>query len=428
MCTPLRLLRAALAGGLTLAGTAGLAACGAATGPDGGTAGADSLTALPRALSTGEQLAISGGNQFAFRLLRTADVGSRDNVLLSPLSVSFALGLTMNGAAGGTLTEMQQTLGWGSASRADINMAYRDLMTLLPTLDRANVQVQVANGVWVRTPNQPDTGFVSEARRFFAAPVHSLPTPRAMYDSVNTWAARTTDGRIPRVLPGDPPQDLMMLLGNVVTFAGAWRDRFDPGNTRPRPFMLDNGGTVSVPMMSRQGAFRSAMLSGGAPGQPTVIAAELPYGNSAYSMLLLMPSSGGVSTLVQRLDTALYGQISRALLPSSGGEIALPTFSLMRSRDLSRALMSLGMPRAFGAGAEFPRLFPSVRTAIDFVQHAVAVRVDEQGTRAAGVTVVGITRVSLPAGFVFDRPFVFLIRERLSGTILFAGVVRDPRA
>lgn len=408
--------------------TSTLVACSDGTGPGDEARAADSLAALPRTLSLGEQRAVSSGNQFAFQLLRQVDRGGSTNVLLSPLSVSYALGLTMNGAAGITLSEMQQVLGWGGAARPEVNAAYRDLMTLLPTVDSSHVTVQIANGIWVRAPNAPDTGFVSDARSYFGAPVQVLATPRAMFDSVNAWGARSTRNMVPRALTGEPPEDLMMLLANSVYFAGTWRDRFDASKTRPRPFTLESGAQLAVPLMSRAGGFRVATVGNGTSAQAPVIAAELAYGNSAYSMLLLMPAAGLVGDLVQRLDTAFYAQLSRALVPAPGqSELALPKFTLSRSKVLTGDLASMGMGRAFSTAAEFPRLFPTTRTAIDFVQHAVTVSVDEKGTRAAAVTVVGVVPVSLPAGYVFDRPFVFIIRERLSGAVLFTGVVRDPR-
>jgi serpin B len=170
-----------------------------------------------------------------------------------------------------------------------------------------------------------------------------------------------------------------------VYFAGTWRERFDPARTAPRPFTLENGTVVQVPMMSRVGGAPTAYL-GGADRLPPLVATG-----------------------------------------ETRGEVVLPKFTLTASRALSPALSAMGMSRAFSDQAEFPRLFPSVATKIGFVQHAVAVTVEERGTRAAAVTAVGIVPVSMPAGVVVNRPFIFLIRERLTGAILFAGVVRDPR-
>jgi len=392
-------------------------ACSNGTGPARGAA--DSLTVLPRALSAAELQAISAGNDFALRLLQRTTGREAGNVLLSPLSVSVALGMTMNGAANETLSEMQHTLGWGTSGRADINVAYRDLMTVLPTLDRA-VTLKVAYGIWMRSPLVPDTGFASDAQRYFNAPVTSHPTPRAMFDAVNAWGNRETNGMVPQVLKDAPPDGLLMLLANAVYFSGTWRDRFDAGRTRPLPFNREGGAPVNVPMMSRDGGFmgyRDEQLQ----------AVELAYGNGAYTMLALMPETQSVGALVATLDTTRLRAVIRGLRPAGGAEaLRLPRFSLSSSVALAGDLQAMGMPRAFTDRAQFPRLVAGVGSKIDFVQHAVKVEVDEKGTRAAAVTVVGIVELSLPAGYTFDRPFVFFIRERLGGTILFAGVVRNP--
>ena len=413
---PLSKLRSALALCTAVLLTGG---CADSTGPN--TGAADSLAVLPRALSTREQQAISAGNDFALRLLQRTTARETGNVLLSPLCVSLALGMTMNGAANETLQEMQRTLGWGETPRADINVAYRDLMTMLPTLD-ANVTVKVANGVWMRTPFVSDTGFAGDAQRYFGAPVASLATPRAMFDAVNAWGNRETNGMIPQVLKDEPPQDLLMLLANAVYFSGTWRDRFDVAETRPLPFTREGRAPVDVPMMSRKGGFagyRDQQLQ----------AVELAYGNSAYTMLVLMPTTQSVGQLVATLDTTRLHQVIRGLRPADSGEpLVLPRFSLSGSLALAEDLKAMGMPRAFTSDAQFPRLVANTRSQLDFVQHAVKVEVDERGTRAAAVTVVGVIKTSLPVGYTFDRPFVFFIRERLSGTVLFAGVVREPLA
>ncbi|AMW06473.1 hypothetical protein GEMMAAP_01845 [Gemmatimonas phototrophica] len=374
---------------------------------------------LPRALSGAEQQAITAGNDFALRLLQRVTSQQSGNVLLSPLSVSLALGMTMNGAANETQSEMQRTLGWGSASRADINVAYRDLMSMLPSLD-ASVTVKLVNGIWMRSPLTADTGFVSDARRFFGAPVSSQPTPRAMFDAVNDWGNRETNGMVPKVLTQEPPDALVMLLANAVYFAGSWRNRFDSARTTTTPFSREGGTPVTVPMMSRDGGylgFRDQQLQ----------AVDMAYGNSAYSMLVLMPTTQAIGPFVATLDTTRLRQVMTGLRPAGSDELLrFPRFSLTGSLELSRDLQALGMARAFDGAAQFPRLVPNVATKLDFVQHAVKVDVDEKGTRAAAVTVVGVVRTSLPVGYVFNRPFVFLIRERLSGTILFTGVVRNP--
>jgi len=240
-----------------------------------------------------------------------------------------------------------------------------------------------------------------------------------MFDAVNVWGNERTRGMIPKVLEGDPPADLAMLLANATYFAGKWRERFDPAKTTPQGFQLESGTAVSVPMMQRSGGFRVMSTA-------SLTAIELSYGNSAWSMLMLVPL-GPVAAFAQSLTDATVAQTLAALQPTDRGDVFVPRFTVSSNLELSDELKALGMPRAFSLRAQFPRLVVNEATRIDFVQHAVKVAVDEAGTRAAAVTAVGIGVVSLPPSYRVDRPFVFLIRERLSGTIAFAGIVRDPR-
>ncbi len=416
---------------VTLLSAAAACGDGSAAGPE--PAGkADSLTALPRTLTATEQQGVAGVNVFAYNLLRQAAAaspasGQQRNLLLSPLSVQVALGMTMNGAAGTTFTQMQQVLGWGGRSRAEINAAYRSLLALLPTLD-PTVTVSIGNGIWTRTSAVPDTSFVREAREFFSAPVQSVATASLMRDSVNTWVQRSTRGLIPTLLEQAPPEDLQMMLVNAVYFDGAWRDRFDVNNTRlDGTFTLASGAPVTTPMMRRTGGFSVKSTIDLGAGR-TGVAAELPFGNSAYSMLLLMPTTGGVDAVIQRLDTAFVESVVRSLEPQTLAFLELPRFTLRASRQLNSDLTALGMSQAFSDAAEFPRLVTNVRTKIGFVQHGVSIAVTERGARAGGATAVGIMPVSLPPIYGFDRPFVFMIRERFTGTVLFIGVVHDPRS
>lgn len=397
-------------------------ACSESGGPTGGSGAApDSLKSLPRTLTAVEQEGVRANTQFSLHLLRATASGGAGNVLLSPLSVSLALGMTMNGADGRTLTEMQQTLGWGARSQGEINAAYRDLSRMLPALDNS-VTIRLANGIWTRAGYPAGPEFMQKAREFFNAPVQTLATPQLMYDSVNAWGKRETQNMIPKVLDGNAPEDLAMLLANAVYFAGSWRNAFETSKTKPEPFRLASGASVSVPMMQRKGGFNAFQ-------DESVSAVEMLYGNGAYSMVLMRPTTGSARELASQLNEARYNTIVSNLRPADGESwLALPRFSVKGNLELSETLADMGMPRAFGGFAEFPYLVPSARTSIGFVQHAVALDVFEQGTRAAAVTVVGIRLVSAPPSYRFDAPFVFFIRERLSGTILFAGVINDPRA
>jgi len=402
---------------LALALAAMLSACSESSTAPGKV---DSMEALPRALTVTEREGIASGNRFALSLLQQVSTTSTGNVLLSPLSVWMALGMTMNGAAGQTDTEMRNTLGWGARPREEVNAAFRDLGALLPTLD-PSVTVKIGNGIWARSGLAVDSSFARDVRTYFGAEVRSAATPQAMFDAVNAWGNAQTNGLVPKVLTEPPPPDLMMLLANAVLFDGSWRDAFEVKNTASAPFQLESNASVQVPMMSREGSFRGLQAA-------TFTAVELPYGNSAYSMLIVVPSGGTLASFVSTLDSARLAMITAGL--GAGGDrtkLYVPRFTIRGSIELSSALKQLGMPRAFTDFAEFPRFF-CTGAKLKFVQHGVTLEVNERGTRAAAVTVVGAVPTSLPPTFRVDRPFVFFIRERFAGTILFNGLVRDPRA
>jgi serpin B len=170
--------------------------------------------------------------------------------------------------------------------------------------------------------------------------------------------------------------------------------------------------------------FRASSLRAAATS--AVAAYELPYGNSAWSMVLLVPRTQSVGAYAASLTDASLSTILSAMSTQSRVELYVPKFTVSSNVDLAPELQALGMPRAFSDAAQFPRLV-DITTKLKFVQHAVKVAVDERGTTAAAVTVVGAVPVSAPAPQRVDRPFVMIIRERLTGAIAFAGIVRDPR-
>lgn len=415
-----RVVRAALvAASLVLGAACGTDSVSPTPGPTGRV---DSLAALPRSLTAVEQQGVQGGNAFAVQLLKgTVAAQPGKNVLLSPLSVSMMLGMTANGAAGETETQLQQVLGWGTRPRSEVNGAYQSLRTLLPALD-STVTVRLANGVWVRQPLVADTGFAGAVQRHFGGTVLPGTTPAAMFAAVNEWGRQQTDGLVPQVLDQPPPDDLMMLLANAILFSGRWRDQFDAAKTTTDAFTLGTGGTIQLPMMHRAGNFRVAVRQG-------TTAIDLPYGNSAYSLLVVLPEGRTVDALVAGLDTAQLSALVQALGPvPASAPLALPRFTVRGNLELRPVLEALGMARAFSDRAEFPRLFtPAQGARLQFVKHAVTLEVTERGTRAAAVTAGGIGPTSIPMAYRVDRPFVFFIRERFANSILFTGVVRDPR-
>ncbi|MCC6928017.1 MAG: serpin family protein [Gemmatimonadaceae bacterium] len=402
------------------------AACSDSSGP--GEAAPNVITTLPRSLSGAEQGIITAANGFGFRLLgRINSASPSDNHFISPLSASMALGMLVNGAAGTTETEMRTTLGFGTMSRTDVLTAYRDLIALLRGLD-SHVDFRIANSIFYRDTFAPfvEPTFLSESKSYFDASTAGLDfnSPSAL-TTINGWAKTATNGKIEEVLKF-LDADLMMILMNAIYFKGDWRQAFDPKRTSNAPFTPEGGAAVSVPMMHLTDTMRVGLVD----GRQVV---DLGYGGDAFSMTVVLPRTGEtVASLVNSLDAATWTTLTSSLR-TADTELSLPRFKMSWERLLNPELKAMGMPTAFiGGVADFTRLSSRKGNElfISFVKQNSFVDVNEVGTEAAAVTTIGIGVVSLPQRVVMNvnRPFVFAIRERISGTILFVGKIMTPTA
>lgn len=397
-----------------------LAACSEAAGPG---PLVEPITELPRALTESEVALISAGNSFGFDLVgRAVASDARPNVILSPFSASMALGMTLNGAAGTTFDAMRDALAFDSLTQDEINASYRALIDLLTDLD-PRVRFEIANGIWAREGVPFHQSFFDAVAAAFdaRAEARDFDDP-ATLDAINRWVEDRTNGYIDGVVEQLDPS-LVMLLVNAIYFEGEWSNQFDPRDTEPRPFTTERRGTVPVDMMFRRDV---TVHRGWGAGFSAI---DLPYGGGAYSMVVLLPTEGTTAReMLGALDADTWAALTASFVPSQLVMLGLPKFTLAFDTYLNDALKGMGMEIAFRPGADFTRLSPlGDEMCISFVRQKSYVEVDERGTRAAAVTAVGIGTVSaLIDSFVVDRPFVFAIRERLSGTILFLGHVGDP--
>ncbi|MEP7347096.1 MAG: serpin family protein [Gemmatimonadaceae bacterium] len=383
------------------------------------------ITVLPRQLSPSEQAIATATSGFAFSLLQEVNRNAADsNVFISPLSASMALGMALNGAATETHDEMRTALGIGGRPLAELNGGYKALIELLRGLDKT-VDFRIANAVWYRDIFAPSIApsFLADAKEFFDAKVTGLnfESPQAV-TTVNDWVNTGTNGKIAKILD-DIPSNVVMYLMNAIYFKGAWRQPFDPKQTADASFTDHRGNRIDVKMMTRKGGFR---LRSGADG--TVV--ELPYGGDAFVMTILLPPEGtDINAFVSTLTPGRW-QAATSGLAESSFDLYVPKFKLTWSDGLNDELKSMGMRRAFVPdGADFTRLSPTMgrNLYITDVRQKTFVDVNEEGTEAAAVTSVGVGVTSLPPSVRLDRPFVFAIRERLSGVILFVGKIVRPK-
>lgn len=405
-----------------LAAALSIAACSRATEPLPATT---ELQALPRNLSSAESGLVDASNAFSFALWKTVSgAQTNQNVFISPLSAWFALGMTLNGAANQTFDQMQSALQLNGLSEQDIDAGYKSLIALLTSLD-PSVTMRIANSIWYRRSFPFDQSFTNAAGTYFDAEVQGLDFTdvTGSLGTINDWVNRKTNGKIPKVLDGIDPDDVMFLI-NALYFKGSWRSRFDPARTTNDLFTTAPGVTEPVRLMHRHDAISYLET-------PTFQAVDLPYGNGAFTMTVLLPKPGtDIETLSASLSRADWNSLL-SMFQTTEIDLALPKFRLTYERRLNDDLEALGMVEPFSAGnADFSRMSPLGRQLyISFVKQNTFLDVDEEGTEAAAVTVVAFKVTALEPDRVVrvDHPFLFVIRERLSGTILFMGkVVRIP--
>ncbi len=380
------------------------------------------ITGLPRALTVAEGEVVQRSNRFAFDLMRRSAAARDSNVFISPLSVSMALGMTLNGAANATLDSMRAALGFEGMPLADINAGYRGLIDLLLGIDRTT-EMRIANAVWYRTGLSADADFRDALLASFDARVQALDfgLPTAP-DTMNRWASSATNGRIPQIVDAIDPETVMFLM-NAVYFKAKWVDAFDPRKTSPGAFMPAFGNPQQVPMMRNKTAFDVLQIA-------EVNIAELRYGNEAFVVDLVLPgATGDIHDLIDSLTPQRWSGWM-ASLQRQTMDLVMPKFTLEYERSLNDDLAALGMGVAFVDGAaDFRNLFEPNQPGpfISAVKHKTFVEVNEAGTEAAAVTSVGVEVTSLPPSFTVNEPFLMVIRERFSGTILFMGkILRVP--
>lgn len=259
--------------------------------------------------------------------------------------------------------------------------------------------------------------------KYFNARAQSLDfSDPASVDVINNWVEKHTNGIIDKIIKSIPPLTVAYLI-NAVYFKGNWLYQFDPEKTRKESFTLGNGSTVETKMMNQQADLQLYRSD-------EVVIAELPYGNSLYRMAVLMPASDEIDLnqfIQQRLTEANMQKWLSELEETEGVKVKMPKFSLKYKKQLIPILADMGMGIAFTGQADFYNLSP-MPVSISSVKHKATITVDEEGTEAAAVTSVRITFTSVHTGphIFLNRPFIFLIRENVSGAILFMGQVYNP--
>ena len=383
------------------------------------------------ALPLDKRQLVSANTGFAFKLLKQlAKDQPGANIFISPFGVSAVLQMAGNGAGGQTKTEMQQVLGATGLPQNILNEANRDINRSLASTDTNNI-LTIANALWYQAgiPAKPD--FISCNQQFFGATVAPLDfTNDHSVDVINTWAGEKTRGKITHIADGltSPPPKLF--LANAVYFKGKWEDPFDKGGTKDRPFHLEGGNQKQVPMMEKTRRFAYRRGTG-------YQAVRLPYEGWDLAMYVFLPDPGSCpEKLLGIMDGDKWEQITKPGFEDREGTVVLPKFKLEYGVELEQPLKSMGMKTAFDdrpGRADFSGI-SSRPLYISEVRQRTFVEINEEGTEAAAVTgmlnpVSGLEIDPLPPfQMIVDRPFLFLIADEQTGTILFMGIIREPKS
>jgi serine protease inhibitor len=378
-----------------------------------------------RALTASESQIIKSSSNFGFELLKQVQNTQKDeNIFISPLSVSMALGMTYNGAANETATAMKNTLGFSNLSHAEINNSYKSLLELLSGFD-PNVRLDIANSIWYRMGFTVEQTFIDTNKQYFDANISALDfnVPSSV-DVINNWVDTTTNGKIDQIIDSIDPMTMMFLI-NAIYFNGTWTYEFDKTFTSDGTFHISSDKSIDIPLMTQDNNFAHFHNN-------ELQMIDLPYGDGSYCMTVLLPSrESSADALVESLDRATWTALLRKLKKTEGS-LYLPKFKLAYEKVLNDVLATMGMDVAFNSNkADFTNINKDGELYISKVKHKSFVDVYEEGTEASAVTVVTVQALGIsegPAKFTMyvDRPFVFVIREKNTGTILFMGKIMDP--
>jgi len=367
----------------------------------------------------------------AFALDLYAELRAQEgNVFCSPFSIWTALAMTYAGARGETAEQMAHALRFALPPE-ELHPAIGELIQdLNARQERGNYQLSVANALWGQKGFEFHEQFLRLTRRHYGAGLEEVDFKadvEAARLRINEWVEQKTQGKIQDLIPRGVLTALTRLvLTNAIYFRARWASVFDERATREEDFTLLEGEKVRVPMMRQTGRF-------GYAEHPGLKVLELPYVRHELSMVILLPTApDGLPELEQDLDAE---HVDRWLgqVRSERVNVAMPRFTMTSRFRLDKVLQELGMSAAFRpVEADFTGIAHREDLHIQAVLHQAFVDVNEEGTEAAAATAVAVAATSAPMGrpkeFRADHPFLFLIRDRRSGCILFIGRLMDPRA
>lgn len=377
---------------------------------------------------------VEAGNTMSFKFLKEIYCG--ENLICSPLSLQYAIAMAANGASGETLQEIIDFLGYGEEGIDALNEYSKTLLEQLPAVD-LDVTLKVTDALLVNDDFPLLPSFKKTVEESFYAAVDNMDfsDPQQIAARINEWAKINTNGFIDKVIePSEISADAVAYIMNALYFKAKWAgDEYSPmfreEGTKSENFTLNDGKTTKAAMMRNTRYHEYAEMD----GYKVLV---LPYANRKFNMYILLPDENNIEGLIEKLQTSSWTDILANLKQDAEVHVKLPKFNIENKHNLNDALNGLGVRKAFEpASAEFNGMFTPKDDYYYWISKVIQksrISVSEWGTEAGSVTVVEMDGAT-DAGpgpkevyFYADHPFVFIIGEETSGTILFEGVVMQP--
>ena len=367
-------------------------------------------------LSDAQRQLVSQNNQFALKLFgQVSDMGSK---VVSPMSVTYLMAMLANGADGATKQEILKTIGVEDMPMEEMNAFYHYLMELFQKEDPSTT-LNVANYIAVNKNYKLKTPFVATMQDSYQAGVESLDFQKnSTLDHINGWCKKQTNGMIPSIIK-EMDASAVSYIMNAIYFNGTWKDKFDKNDTKLERFQGYTRDVKRAQMMHRSDEYNYF-------SNDTYSAVEMPYGNGAFSMTVLLPNADkSIDEMLKQLTVDGLQEMRNRKMENCVVDLKLPRFTTALSLPLNDVISKLGAPTMFTSSADFSQLADGNLTISKMLQKA-KIEVSEEGTKAAAVTMGMVAMTALApqprhVEFYANRPFMYMITERSTGAILFMG-------
>lgn len=366
-------------------------------------------------LSDAQRDIIENNNAFALNLF--SQMKGFDSKVVSPMSVSYLMGMLANGADGHTRQEIMKAIGCEKVSLRDLNEFYQMLITRANHFDKATA-INIADYIALNCHYQLKDSFASTMQNYYKAGIESLDFSKAStLKRINRWCSDHTDGMIPKIIE-QVDADAVSYIMNAIYFNGTWADKFDKRQTKLENFQGYTRDIKKTQMMHRNGKYQYL-------DNADFAAIDLPYGNGSYSMTVILPNRGkSIDEVMANLDAKKIGELGRNM-DECVVDLKLPRFTISQETGLNDIISKLGAPTMFTSGADFSN-FASGNLSISKMIQKAKIEVSEEGTKASAVTMAMVALAALrpeprKVEFHANRPFIYMITEHSTGAILFMG-------